>query len=59
MIRNPISIFNRGCDWQVLHPLPLGENVNINEVVMMVVGNKCDLVDERKVPADRPIKDYK
>lgn len=25
----------------------------------MVVGNKADLEDQRKVPTDRPIKEYK
>jgi GTPase SAR1 family protein len=26
---------------------------------MMVVGNKADLIDERKVPFERPPKEYK
>jgi len=25
----------------------------------MVVGNKADLEDQRKVPTDRPLKEYK
>jgi GTPase SAR1 family protein len=36
----------------------IGENVNINEVVLMVVGNKVDLEEERKVPTDRPINEF-
>lgn len=35
------------------------ENLNLNDVVLMVVGNKADLEDQRKVPTDRPIKEYK
>ena len=31
----------------------------MNEVVLMVVGNKIDLESDRKVPAERPIKEYK
>ena len=37
----------------------LDENLNLNEVVLMVVGNKIDLENDRKVPAERPIKEYK
>lgn len=37
----------------------LDENLNLNEVVLMVVGNKIDLENERKVPADRPLREYK
>jgi len=33
--------------------------LNLNEVVLMVVGNKIDLEGDRKVPADRPIREYK
>jgi len=35
------------------------ENLNLNEVVLMVVGNKVDLENERKVPNDRPMREYK
>lgn len=28
----------------------LDENLNLNEVVMMIVGNKIDMENERKVP---------
>lgn len=36
--------------------LILDENLNLNDVVLMVVGNKVDLEDMRKVPTERPIK---
>ena len=38
------------------YELKIDENLNINEVVLMVVGNKVDLEDERKVPIERPIR---
>ena len=34
----------------------IDENLNLNEVVLMVVGNKVDLESERKVPQERPIR---
>lgn len=36
--------------------LDADENLNLNEVVLMVVGNKIDMENERRVPAERPIK---
>lgn len=39
--------------------LDVDEHLNLNEVVLMVVGNKIDLEDERKVPTERPIREYK
>lgn len=33
--------------------------MNLNEVVLMVVGNKIDMENERRVPAERPIREYK
>jgi GTPase SAR1 family protein len=47
-----------GSDWQVLFLLP-DENLNLNEVVLMVVGNKIDRENDRKVPNDRPLREYK
>lgn len=37
----------------------IDENLNLNEVVLMVVGNKVDLEADRKVPAERVQKEYK
>ena len=31
----------------------------MSEVVLMVVGNKADLEEERKVPTERPIREFK
>ena len=50
---------NSGCDSQVQSPLFLDEHLNLNDVVMMVVGNKVDLEDDRKVPVERPLREYK
>lgn len=30
----------------------------MSEVVVMIVGNKVDIVNERQVPTERPIKEY-
>lgn len=37
----------------------LDANLNLSEVVLMVVGNKADLDEERKVPTERPIREFK
>jgi len=37
----------------------IDENLNLNEVVLMVVGNKIDMENDRKVPTDRPQGEYK
>ena len=51
-------MFNLGCDQQVINIINIDENLNINEVVLMVVGNKIDLTERRRVPTDRATSEY-
>ena len=47
-----------GSDLQVFFLLA-DENLNLNEVVLMVLGNKIDRENDRKVLNDRPLREYK
>lgn len=59
LILNLILMSNLGCDLQVPVILNLDEHLNLNDIVMMVVGNKVDLDEDRKVPSERPLREYK
>ena len=53
-----MSMLRPGSDLQVFFLLA-DENLNLNEVVLMVLGNKIDRENDRKVLNDRPLREYK
>ena len=53
-----MSMLRPGSDLQVFFLLA-DENLNLNEVVLMVLGNKVDRENDRKVLNDRPLREYK
>jgi len=58
MSRKHMSMLRPGSDLQVFFLLA-DENLNLNEVVLMVLGNKIDRENDRKVLNDRPLREYK
>ena len=52
-------MWSLGSGWQVDCFIIADETLDLSEVALMIVGNKVDLEEDRKVPSYRPMREYK